>query len=493
MLLGAVDLGSNSFRVEIGRVDGDRILTQSYWKETIRLAAGFDETGAITPEMQKRALEALARFHERLAGLPPAQVRAVGTQAHREATKSAEFLAKAETTLGYPIGILSGHEEARLVFKGCARTLPPSSKKRLVVDIGGATTEFVIGQDLTAQAYESFHVGCVNTSIKFFQDGNLTPEKFDKAVVACAADFSEVEQTFGQHQFDEAYGSAGTFGAVSDICVQLGWSDGEVKLDHLERLRAYLLQARNINNIEFPGLKPDRIEVIAGGLAVLIAVYRTLGIRSMRPASGALRVGLLYELLGSVQDRDTRDISVEGLIKTSGISRNQAERVANLSIQFLNILAPDSDPADLKRLRWSALLHEIGTTISTSRYHRHGEYIVSNADMPGFTRTDQKYMASLILAQRGRLSKVSEQLHSSKFAVHVLALRLAVIFAHARKTIQFPLMTVSHGSKNSKNPNTTFIKIEQSWLQEHPLTAYLLQQEIEHWQKVGKTIVLETF
>ncbi len=490
MLLGAVDLGSNSFRVEIGRVDGDRILTQSYWKETIRLAAGFDDSGAITPDMQKRALDALARFHERLAGLPATQVRAVGTQALREAKNSAEFLAKAEAALGYPIGILSGHEEARLVFKGCARTLPPSSKKRLIVDIGGASTEFVIGQELTAQAYESFHVGCVNTSIKFFKDGILTPQKFEQAIVACAAEFSERELRFSQCQFDEAYGSAGTFGAISELCVQLGWSDGAVCLEHLNKLQARLIQAGKIDNIHFPGIKADRKEVIAGGLAVLIAVYRTLGIRSMRPANGALRVGLLYELLGVVQNRDTRDISVDGLIKTSGISRDHAERVANLSVQFLNILAPDSDPADLKRLRWSALLHEIGTTISTSRYHRHGEYIVNNADMPGFSRTDQKYMASLILAQRGRLSKISEELHSSKFAIHVLALRLAIIFAHARKTIQFPLMTVSH---NTKNSNTTFIKIEQAWLQEHPLTAYLLQQEIEHWQKVGKTIVLETF
>lgn len=208
MLLGAVDLGSNSFRVEIGRVDGDRIVTQSYWKETIRMAAGFDKNGALTPEMQAKALAALSRFHEKLAGLPPSQVRAVGTQALREAANSADFLPKAEAALGYPIGILSGHEEARLVFKGCARTLPPSDNRRLVVDIGGASTEFVVGQGLDAKEYESYHVGCVNTSMKFFSDGVITAEKLDKAIVACCAEFSEGEHKFNDTKFDEAYGSA---------------------------------------------------------------------------------------------------------------------------------------------------------------------------------------------------------------------------------------------------------------------------------------------
>ena len=359
MLLGAVDLGSNSFRVEIGRVDGDRIVTQSYWKETIRMAAGFDKNGALTPEMQEKALAALSRFHEKLAGLPATQVRAVGTQALREAANSSEFLPKAEAALGYPIGILSGHEEARLVFKGCARTLPPSDKRRLVVDIGGASTEFVVGQDLEAQEYESYHVGCVNTSMKFFADGVITAEKLDKAIVACCAEFSEGEHKFNDTKFDEAYGSAGTFGAVSDICVAQGWSDGEVTPEHLEKIRALLLRAGNINNIQFPGLKPDRREVIAGGYAVLTAVYRTAGIKSMRPASGALRVGLLYEQLGIVQNRDTRDISVDAIIRTCGVSREQADIVAGYAVEFLRMLDPGIDPAALKRLRWAALMHEV--------------------------------------------------------------------------------------------------------------------------------------
>ena len=484
MLLGAVDLGSNSFRVEIGKVEDGRIVIQSYWKETVRLAAGFDKSGAITPEMQERALAALSRFREKLAGLPQTQVRAVGTQALRVAKNSEEFLQKAEAALGYPIDILSGHEEARLVFKGCAHTLPPSDKRRLIVDIGGASTEFVIGRGLDAERYESFHVGCVNTSLRFFQNGEITAEKLNKAVVACSAEFAEGAEKFGPKQFDEAYGSAGTFGAVSEICVALGWSDGEVRPEHLSKLRDMLVKAGDIEHIRFAGLKPERREVIAGGLAVLSAVFKTLGIKSMRTAAGALRVGLLYEQLGIVQDRDTRDISVEALMKASGLNLPQAARVADLTIELLRLFAPSSEVPDIKRIRWAALLHEAGTFISTSRYHRHGAYIVENADLPGFTRTDQQLMAQFVLAQRGGLGKVESMLKNDLRARQVLALRLAVLFAHARQPVRLPLMSLS------KNSGLT-LSIEQTWLDDHPLTAYLLQQECELWTRFGRRISLK--
>ncbi len=359
----------------------------------------------------------------------------------------------------------------------------------LVVDIGGASTEFVVGQDLEAREYESYHVGCVNTSMKFFADGVITAEKLDKAIVACCAEFSEGEHKFNDTKFDEAYGSAGTFGAVSDICVAQGWSDGEVTPEHLEKIRALLLRAGNINNIQFPGLKPDRREVIAGGYAVLTAVYRTAGIKSMRPASGALRVGLLYEQLGIVQNRDTRDISVDAIIRTCGVSREQADIVAGYAVEFLRMLDPGIDPAALKRLRWAALMHEVGTTISTSRYHRHGEYIVSNADLPGFTRTDQQYMAKLILAQRGGLGKAEDFLKSQANTRQVLAMRLAVIFAHARKPAPLPLITITRSLNNS----VLNIAIDRTWLEQHPLTAYMLQQEADDWKKVGRVITVTTF
>ena len=488
MLLGAVDLGSNSFRVEIGQVHGDRITTQSYWKETIRLAGGFDEAGALTPEAQARALGALSRFRERLGNLPPERVRAVGTQAMRAATNSAEFLKKAEAALGYKIDILSGHEEARLVFKGCARTLPPSEKRRLIVDIGGASTELIIGEGLEAERCESFRIGCVNTSIRFFQDGRITAKSIERAVLACQAELEESITRFGAGNYEEAFGSAGTFGAMSDIARASGWSDGTVTLEHLERIRKQLLEAKDVKNIRFDGLKEDRKEVIAGGLAVLLAVYKTLGIETMRPASGALRVGLLYDLLGRVSDKDTRDITVESMMSAAQIDREQAVRVADITEKLYTALRPSASPDDLKYVRWGALLHEVGMNISSSRYHRHSGYVVSNADMPGFGRQDQDIMATFVLSQRGNLKKIEDALDTIITCEAAFALRLAVIFAHARRPVELPVMTFIR-----KGPRELVVKLDGVWLNAHPLTDVLLKDESAAWAKIGRQVTFERF
>ena len=488
MLLGAVDLGSNSFRVEIGQVHGDRITTQSYWKETIRLAGGFDEAGALTPEAQARALGALSRFRERLGNLPPERVRAVGTQAMRAATNSAEFLKKAEAALGYKIDILSGHEEARLVFKGCARTLPPSEKRRLIVDIGGASTELIIGEGLEAARCARPRIGCVNTSIRFFQDGRITAKSIERAVLACQAELEESITRFGAGNYEEAFGSAGTFGAMSDIARASGWSDGTVTLEHLERIRKQLLEAKDVKNIRFDGLKEDRKEVIAGGLAVLLAVYKTLGIETMRPASGALRVGLLYDLLGRVSDKDTRDITVESMMSAAQIDREQAVRVADITEKLYTALRPSASPDDLKYVRWGALLHEVGMNISSSRYHRHSWYVVSNADMPGFGRQDQDIMATFVLSQRGNLKKIEDALDTIITCEAAFALRLAVIFAHARRPVELPVMTFIR-----KGPRELVVKLDGVWLNAHPLTDVLLKDESAAWAKIGRQVTFERF
>lgn len=488
MLFGAVDLGSNSFRVEIGRVENGRIVTQNYWKETVRLAAGFDENGYLTDEIQERALTALARFHECLVGLPPENVRAVGTQSLRVAKNSEEFLKKAEATLGYRIDILSGHEEARLVFKGCSHTLPKSDKRRLVVDIGGASTELVIGRDFDAEKYESFHVGCVETSIRFFSNGILTEDTLNHAIVACQAELSEAQIAFGNKEFDEAYGSAGTFSAVSSVCMELGWSEnGEVTLEHLETLKTELLKYKKIDRIALPGLKPDRKEVIAGGIAILIAVYRTLGIRTMRPATGALRVGLLYELLYAVENRDTRELTIDRFKSFPHFDREQAERVSDLSEILFLATNPKATEEDKRMLRWASNLHEIGSLISTSRYHRHGQYIIANADMPGFNRTDQITLSTLILGQRGGLAKVADFIADIRRENQVLALRLAVIFSHARKTASLPALAII------RDTNGITLSLPQAWLNAHPLSSYLLEEECKAWAKIDKTVQLNAF
>lgn len=485
LLLGAVDLGSNSFRVEIGRVEDYRISTESYWKETVRLAGGIDEQGAFTPEIQERALSALRRFREKLEGIPPQNIRAVGTQALRVATNSAEFLPKAEEALGHPIEIIAGREEARLVFSGCAHTLPPSSEKRLVVDIGGASTELIIGCGFIAKECESFHVGCVNTSRAFFPDGKITANALKQAQLSAQAEFEEAHQEFSVRNWDAAYGSAGTIGAVADIGHASGLTNGVVTPALLKVMRKELVEAGDIRKINFPGLKEDRREVIAGGLAVLSAVFDTFKIKEMRPASGALRVGLLYDMLGRQEQRDTRDSTVMAIIKRSSIDKQQAARVAALADKFFIALVPDEEKARdcRKLLQWAAMLHETGRLISPSGYHKHSQYILMNSDLPGFSRYDQMQMSTLVLGQRGNLKKVEHALADENFVNMLLALRLAVIFAHARRTLRLPeikLERLPHSRKIIFR-----LAVDPQWLSRHPLTGYLLEQESLIWARVG--------
>ena len=486
ILLGAVDLGSNSFRVEIGRVEDYRITTESYWKETVRLAGGIDEHGAFTPEIQERALSALRRFREKLEGIDPQNIRAVGTQALRVATNSADFLPRAEEALGHPIEIIAGREEARLVFSGCAHTLPPSSEKRLVVDIGGASTELIIGCGFIAKECESFHVGCVNTSRAYFPDGKITANALKQAQLSAQAEFEEAHQEFSFRNWDAAYGSAGTIGAVADIGHASGLTNGVVTPALLK-----LVEAGDIRKINFPGLKEDRREVIAGGLAVLSAVFDTFKIKEMRPASGALRVGLLYDMLGRQEQRDTRDSTVTALIKRSSIDKQQAARVAALADKFFVALNPDDQQTHdcRKLLQWASMLHETGRVISPSGYHKHSQYILMNSDLPGFSRYDQTQMSTLVLGQRGNLKKVESALQDPTFVNMLLSLRLAVIFAHARRTLRLPeikLERVAHTRKTAFR-----LWVDPQWLSRHPLTGYLLEQESLVWARVGMEFTLQ--
>ena len=468
LLLGAVDLGSNSFRVEVGRVVDDQILTESYWKETVRLAAGFDEKGFLTEEAQKRALNALSRFKEKLAGVDPKYIRAVGTQALRVAKNSDEFLPKAEAALGHPIEIIAGREEARLVFSGCAHTLPSSPEKRLVVDIGGASTELIIGRGYLPKQCESFHVGCVNTSVQFFKDGKITAKEFKAAQLSAQAEFEEAHQEFSHRQWDAAYGSAGTIGAVADIGTALGLTNGVVTPALLKYLRDELISSGEIRRIK-----------LAGGIAVLTAVFETFGIKEMRPASGALRVGLLYDILGRKSQHDVRDATVTAILKRTNVDKQQAARVAALSDKFFQALSDGNpDPARRKLLQWAAMLHETGKMISPSGYHRHSEYILKNSDLPGFSRSDQSDMAAIVLSQRGNLKKVESCLKDPMLMRMICAIRLAVIFAHARRTVRLPAWTLKADGK------TIEFALDSAWLTKHPLTEYLLHAEEDVWDKM---------
>lgn len=479
MLLAAVDLGSNSFRMEFGRIVDGKIQREGYRKETIRLAAGLDENGALRQDVQDRALACLKRFRTGLNDLPAQQVRAVGTQALRVATNAAAFLEKAQETLGYPIEILSGREEARLAFQGCAQSLPKSSEPRLVVDIGGASTECIIGIGDTPITYESLHIGCVNTSVAFFPDGIITRETMHRAVVATSAEFEKIAVRFTPDLYTEAYGSAGTFGAVSELCSALGWSDGAVTREHLETIEKYLLDIGTISKITFPGLKDDRKEVIAGGIAVLLALYRTFNISDMRPATGAVRAGVLQSLYNRLEGVDARDETVRQMLERSGTSAGQAERVCAIALSIATGANRSASPAALVCLRRAALLHEIGKSINPSHYHYHGHYIVSHADMPGFSRAEQHHVARLILAHRGNLTKVADLLSSPEHLLQTVCLRLAVIMAHSRRITSVPDMSLTLDDGHLS------FAVSKVWLEQHPQIGFLLEKEADRWTQQG--------
>ena len=484
MLLAAVDLGSNSFRLEIGRVEGAQILRHNYWKETVRLAAGLDDHKRLSRKSIESACECLARMNERLRGMPGEVVRAVGTETLRTAANVDDFLLEAQHALGFPIEVISGREEARLIFEGCMHTLPPSDKRRLVVDIGGASTEIIVGRGFLADNAESFRVGCVSISLRFFRSGAIDRNGFRQAVVAASAEIEEAIDVFARGNWDEAFGSSGTVDAVSDILRAEGWTDGTITLDALQKLRQSLLVAGDAKRIKLAGMKSERQDVIAGGTAVLVAIFETLGVTEMRTAKGALRVGVLYDLLGRRESRDLRDASVDRLQARFAVDRVQAQRVERIASRLFEALQPQAAEADAKLLAWACALHELGFAISHSDYHKHGAYLMAHADVAGFSTSDQERLAELILGQRGNLKKVGAVLGDPVRAAKVLALRLAVILCHARRDVELP----RHGLERTRN--AVELSIDRNWLNGHPLTQHLLEEEATQWDRAGARLLL---
>lgn len=484
MKLAAIDLGSNSFRLEIARVEGDRIITEGSWKETIRLAAGINKEGYLTEEAQIRGLNALARIAEKIRGFPRNHIRAVGTQTLRIAKNSQEFIAKAEKILGCEVEILRGKEEARLVFQGCSFALPVSDKIRLIVDIGGASTECVIGQGHEMIDGESFHVGCVNTSVTFFKDRKITAQSMRKAILAAESVLDGSEYKFVKGNWDEAFGSSGTVSAVSGILSALGLTDGSITLYALEQLKEKIIKAESIDKLKFDGLKEDRREVLAGGVAVLIAVFKKLNIDVMKTADGALRYGILFDLAGRKLQRDPRESSVAQMMINFHVDPEQAERVEKVAAELLKSLAPHASGESAHFLTWAAKLHETGLVLSRSDYHKHSEYIIRNSDIAGFSRPEQERLACLVLGHRGNLKKVEGLLGNKQNAELIFCLRIATIVAHAHENIELPKLEAElHG-------RTFRLTVPKVWLVNHPLVEYLLEEEKASWSKVNYTFDL---
>ncbi len=482
-LLAAVDLGSNSFRLELGRYDHGQIQRVEYLKETVRQGNGLDEARNLTPEAMERGWACLARFAERLAGFEPRQVRAVATQTLREARNRDAFLERAHRILGFPIDVISGREEARLIYQGVAHLLPQSDEQRLVVDIGGRSTELILGQGLVPRVVESFRVGSVAWSMKYFPDGAFTPAAFERAEIAAQAVLDEALTAYPRGSWDVAYGSSGTIGAVGDVLAAGGLDPGWVTLEGLQWLRDELLHAKSADRVRLAGLKDDRRAVIGGGLSVLRAVFDLLGIERMQPAAGALRHGVLYEMLDRESPAtDLRDRTVQRLATRFEVDAAQAERVGRVARHFLRQLRAGDAAADLERherkLGWAARLHEIGSLISHSDYHKHGAYILDNVDAAGFAQPELHRLSLLVLGHRGKLRKLQADFEDALFVHQLLALRLAVILCHARRDPQLQGLVLEADGRDFR------IALPAAWARAWPQSAHLLREEAVAWQKM---------
>lgn len=479
--IAAVDLGSNSFRLEVARVVEGQIYPLDVIKGPVRLGAGLQADDTLDAASCARALECLARFGERLRGMPRDAVRAVGTNTLRVARNGAEFLAAAEAALGYPIEIIAGLEEARLIYLGAAHSMPLVAYPRLVVDIGGGSTECIIGTGFEPQKLESLYLGCVSSTLRYFPDGRLTRRAFAAAERAARAELQSIRNEFNARHWQEAVGTSGTARSLCDILTQCGWADHCITLRGMDELLDVLLDLEQLSVVDLPGLRPDRMPVLPGGLAIMRAVFEELNIERMQVTLGALRDGVLYDLLGRQQQHDMRDVTVSDYQRRYAVDMAQAERVLALALQLYQALVGTvSDVAyRLHQLSWAARLHETGLSIAHHAYHKHSAYILEHGDMPGFSRPEQKILADLTLSHRGSLAKAEALLAQPESRAQVMALRLAVLFYRARREVALPEWQFS--LKNGQFR----LSLPATWLQQNPLTETLLEQEVQEWRAMG--------
>jgi exopolyphosphatase/guanosine-5'-triphosphate,3'-diphosphate pyrophosphatase len=486
-LYAAVDLGSNSFRLEIGQMDAGQLRRVEYIKETVRQGNGLDSERNLSDDAMARGWECLARFGERIAGFEPHQVRAVATQTLREARNREVFLAKAKQILGFPIEVIAGREEARLIYLGVSHLLPQSDERRLVVDIGGRSTEMILGQHESANTLESYRVGSVGWSMKYFPDGLWTPQAFKAAEIGAMAVLDEAHSLFNRQHWDKCYGSSGTVGAVAEILTQAGWPEGRVTRDGLAWLKERLLKAQKLDNLRLDGVKEDRKPVIGGGLAVLQAVFDLLQIDEMHAAQGALRHGALYDLIDRETPQDVRASMVSWLAQRFGTDEQQAERVSRTAQGLLQAMiasgrvdVPQNErQRHLQKLHWACQLHEAGMRISHSDYHKHGAYILDNTDLPGFTLDELHRLSQLVLGHRGKLRKLEAELQSTRFVQQLMALRVAVILCHARRD---PDLSGLHIQCDGDR-RIVSLQMDSDWVELWPQSAHLLREEKNAWQK----------
>lgn len=487
-IYAALDLGSNSFHVLVARFEGPRLVVLDRYKDMVRLAAGLQEDGNLSEEVMARALAALKKIAERLRPLPPSYVRVVGTNTLRAAKNSGVFLAQAEKILGVPINIISGIEEARLIYLGVAKDFTPEDKTRLVVDIGGGSTELVLGRSKPLRL-ESLYMGCVAFSREFFADGRISRRSYDKALLAARSEVQGLVSEFGVRNWDEAVGSSGTIRSIERVLDAMGLTQNHVVTpDGLAALAEAVVEAGRVEALQLPGLDADRAPVFAGGLAVLHGVFSELKIPAMHVSVYAIREGIIYDLAGRLHQRDRRVETIERMMEQYHVDRAQARRVGRLAIQLLGQVEKQvsTEISQAQRLlKWAVDLHEIGLSISHSGYHKHGAYIVANSDMAGFSRQEQQQLSFLVLNHRRKLKLEPAAYGFEPDWRLVGVLRLACLLLRRRAAALVP------GDIDIAFSGDKFrVRLPAQWLDQHPLTGEDLLQEKQLLLAVGIELVL---
>lgn len=486
--VAAVDLGSNSFHMIVAKVNSGNFQVVDRLREMVRLGGGLLENKDLSPETEARALDCLKRFGQRLKSLPHGSVRAVGTSALRQVRNSTRFLAQAEAVLGHPIEIIAGREEARLVYLGVAHGLAAGNERRLVIDIGGGSTELIVGDEFQPRRTESIHMGCVNMTRWHFNDGAITAEAMRSAELSGALEMLPVKNEYRNAGWEVAVGASGTIRAINKVVQAAGWTDGQegISFSALEKLRDVLVNAGHIEKLQLEGLSDERKAVFPGGVAVLRAVFKALRIEQLRVSDKALREGLLYEMLGRTQYEDVRESTVRTLCRRYDVDMEHARHIENTARALFAEVAEAwhlNEGEYIDMLCWATRLHEIGLTVSHSQFHKHGAYLIANSDMPGFSRQEQRVLSTLIRGHRRKFpfdvfSELPQDIILPTLRLCIL-LRLAVLLHRSRSE------TTAVALKIKVSDNQIRLKFPDEWLATHTLPRAELEQEAKQLSNRG--------
>jgi len=485
-VIAAVDLGSNSFHMVVARYSHGQLLIVDRLREPVRLAAGLDEHGRLERTAIDRALACLERFGQRLRDMQAQSVRVVGTNTLRQAKRRGAFMDRASAALGHPIEIVAGIEEARLIYLGVLHTMPRESGNRLVIDIGGGSTELIVGDGTATKQLESLQMGCVTLSNRYFDDGTITEKRIKRARLAARMELEPVQAAFKRIGWEHVIGTSGTIRCISEIIGGAAGADAAITLLEVEKLIEHALRAGQVDKLRWPALTEDRAPIFPGGIAILAELLAVLEIKSMKVGDGALREGLLYDLLGRLTDEDARVRTVRAMQGRYHVDVPQAERVEATALNFFrqaqHVWELNDSLAELV-LTWAAKLHEVGLDVSHAHYHRHGGYLLEHGDMPGFPQDEQKVLAAVVRAHRRKLDlDFLEDLVAPwhlKAEFLIVLLRLAVLLHRGRSANAVPEIALQAKAR------TLELGFPKEWLDTHPLTAADLEQEVEYLKGIG--------